>query len=180
MSIAILFSGQAEHGKDSSANLLKTKLESIGKKVLIMHFADLLKFYAKQYFGWDGTKSIEGRRILQWLGTDIVRARNPNFWVQSVIDFMKIFENEYEYFLVADCRFPGEITCFADNGIASLCINVIRLNFENKLTPEQRSHPSERALDGFYFDYVIESASGLDNLSIEIDKLFDKYKEVYW
>jgi len=59
-------------------------------------------------------------------------------------------------------------------------LKVVRLNFENDLTPEQRLHPSERALDEFDFDYIIESESGLNNLSTEVDKLYEKYKNFYW
>lgn len=180
MSKVILFSGDAEHGKTASAILLKKKLESINKKCLIVNFADYLKYICKQYFGWDGNKDKIGREKLQFIGTDIVRKKNSNFWAETVVNFVKVFEDQYDYFLIGDCRFPNEQSCFKERGIDTLSIKVFRNHFENKLTPEQRMHSSERALDGYNFDYIITSESGLDNLSIEINKLFNKYVGIYW
>ena len=49
-------SAKAQHGKDTAAGLLKEHLESVGQKVLITHYADLVKFVCTNYFGWDGKK----------------------------------------------------------------------------------------------------------------------------
>lgn len=176
----ILFSGEAEYGKTTSAIILKEKLERLGKKCLIINFADYLKFICKQYFEWDGQKDVAGRKILQEVGTDIVRKKNPSFWVKAVINFIKVFEDQYDYFLIGDCRFPDEIDCFKKEGIDSLSLKIIRLNFENKLTPEQRMHPSECALNGYIFDHIVRSESGLENLSKAVDNLFERYKGIYW
>lgn len=171
----ILLAGEAEHGKTASAILIKEKLEFLGKKCLIINFADYLKFICKQYFGWNGNKDEQGREILQTVGTDIVRKKSPDFWVEAVINFIKVFSDDYDYFLVGDCRFPEEITCFKYNNIDALSVKVVRLNFKNKLTEKQRKHPSETALDDFQFDYTIRSNSGLDFLSIEVDKFLERY-----
>ena len=40
----ILVSAKAQHGKDTVANIMKDQLEGMNKKVLICHYADLLKF----------------------------------------------------------------------------------------------------------------------------------------
>ena len=180
MSKVILFSGEAEHGKTASAKLLQKELESKSYKCLILSFANYLKFICKTYYGWDGNKDEKGRHILQHVGTDIVRKRKPTFWVQTIIDFIKVFQNDYDYFIIDDCRFPDEITLFKDNDLFAFPIRVLRLNFENKLTPEQRLHASEKALDNYNFDYILTSESGLENLSIEINKLFNKYVGIYW
>lgn len=52
----ITISGKAQNGKDTTAGLLKAALEADGYKVLITHYADLLKYICKQFFGWDGQK----------------------------------------------------------------------------------------------------------------------------
>ena len=57
----ILISGKARHGKDSLATFMKEDLERRNKKVLIAHYADLLKFICTNYFNWDGKKNVEGR-----------------------------------------------------------------------------------------------------------------------
>ena len=65
----INISGKAMAGKDTCALILKEKLESKNKKVLITHFADLVKYVSKQFFNWNGIKDEQGRTILQRIGT---------------------------------------------------------------------------------------------------------------
>ena len=52
----ILISGKARSGKDSFANALSEILQSKDKKVLITHYADLLKYVCRQFFDWNGEK----------------------------------------------------------------------------------------------------------------------------
>ena len=164
----ITISGKAEAGKDFTASILKEKLEDIGKKVIIVHYADYLKFLAKQYFGWDGTKSEEGRKILQWLGTDLVRNRQPDFWVDTVCRLLSVLQDDYDFALIPDCRFPNEIykmkECFTD----TVSLRVVRLDHENALTEEQRKHPSETALDDYTTDYVFYAKSGREPVEKQV------------
>lgn len=171
----ITFSGKARHGKDTSALLLKEQLELDNKKILIVHFADYLKMSCKEYFGWDGKKDCAGRTILQHIGTDIIRKRHPTFWAEIIKMLISVIQEDYDYIFVPDCRFQDEIATMRNN-FDTIAVNVIRLNFENDLTPEQRMHPSETALDGYVFDYVIESESGIDNLLIEVQKFIKFYR----
>ena len=83
----ILIIGKARMGKDTTANIMKEQLESKGKKVLICHYADLLKYICKTFFGWDGVKDNNGRSILQYVGTDKIRKENPNYWVKFIVEF---------------------------------------------------------------------------------------------
>ena len=46
----ITISGHALHGKDSAAIIIKNHLEKKNKKVLIIHYADYLKFICEKYF----------------------------------------------------------------------------------------------------------------------------------
>jgi len=173
MAKIILFSGSAESGKTFSLNILKEKLESYDKKVMVLNFADCLKFVAREYFKWDGKKDDAGREILQKLGTDIIRRRNPRFWSGFVVNLVDVFYPDYDYFLIGDWRFPDEFYCFGYLEFGSvITIRIIRKNFNNSLTDEQKKHISEIALDDFDFDYILESESGIENLSREVEKLF--------
>jgi hypothetical protein len=180
MSRIVLFAGDAQHGKTYAAKMLQEKLNSDNKTSLIINFADLLKFIAKTYFGWNGEKDKTGRELLQQLGTNVVRKRNPKFWVGFIINFIEVFSDDFDYFLISDFRFPDEHSCFDYLGKEVLSVKVVRTDFENELTDEQRNHPSETALDKFDFDYIIESKSGLNNLSKEVDKMYDYYKGKLW
>lgn len=165
-----LISGEAQHGKDSTANFLKQKLKG---KTLILHFADYLKFIAKNYMGWDGNKDEKGRTLLQTLGSEKVRVglKKPLYWAERVCDAIEILENDYDYFCVPDCRYLNEIyfpKARFPNKITT--IRVHRLNFDNCLTPEQKNHMSEIELLDFKHDYDIYSESGLNNLEREVDE----------
>jgi len=161
------FSGKAQHGKDSSVEILKRIIESRGEKALAINNADFLKYLARQYLGWDGNKDVKGRTILQQLGTEKVRTRFPNLWIDTVINIAKIFEDDYSYVLIGDCRFPNEIKRWQEEGYIVIPTHVERLNFDNGLTEEQKNHPSETALNHFEFAVNLK-AETLDDLEKEI------------
>jgi hypothetical protein len=175
--IIINISGKAMHGKDTTALILKDKLESQNKKVIIAHYADLLKYEAKQFFNWNGIKDEDGRQILQRIGTDVVRAKNPDYWVSFVKEFMEMFEDEWDYVIIPDCRFPNECEAWEIDGWPNITVRIIRNNFVSDLTPEQLNHPSETALDNYEFDYYIDNSGDVNQLNNEVDK-FIKWLEV--
>ena len=94
-----LISGKSGSGKDTFANYSKNFLEKQGKKVLIIHFADLVKYYSKQYYNWNGEKDEAGRTLLQQLGTDKMRSINPNYWARTVSEFIYMSDhfNDFDY-----------------------------------------------------------------------------------
>lgn len=173
MTKIINFAGQAQHGKTTAANILKNILQVRGYRVLIVNYADYLKFICKEYFGWNGSKGIEGRTILQKYGTDIVRRRDEDFWVKAVSNFINVFGVDYDFILIGDCRFRNECEFFKFN-YNVLNVKVVRNNFDNGLTEEQKNHPSERDLDRYCFDYEIYSDSGLDNLERSVSWFYDE------
>ena len=169
----INISGKAQHGKDTTALILKKKLESKNKKVIITHYADLLKYEAKQFFNWDGNKDEKGRQILQYMGTDVIRKINPDYWVGFIKEFMKMFQDEWDYVIIPDCRFPNEIEAWGIDNWPNIAIRVIRDNFISNLTPEQLNHPSETALDDYDFNYYIFNSNDMNYLEKEIDKFIE-------
>ena len=150
----ITISAKAQHGKDYTANLLKNELRRYGYSVLVCHYADLLKYICKQFFGWNGEKDETGRTLLQKVGTEGVRTKRPDFWVDFIEDILEFFPNEWDFVLIPDTRFPNEITKMKER-FDTISVHVTRPNFENSLTEEQRKHPSEVALDDFDFDYEL-------------------------
>ena len=100
----ICISGKARSGKDTSAEALRKILWGYGKRVLIIHNADLLKYICKTLFLWDGKKDARGRHILQYVGTDIVRAQRPDFWVDYIISILTLFGDSWDYVLIPDCQ----------------------------------------------------------------------------
>ena len=172
MKKVICISGKAQNGKDTTASILKDVLEERDNRVLIFHYADLLKYLCKQYFGWDGEKDDAGRTLLQHVGTDIIRAQDPNYWVNFAVNFLKMFEGEWDYVLIPDCRFPNEINTM-ETHFDCMHLRIVRGNFESPLTPEQQNHPSETALDDYPYDDVIHNDGTISDLKISLNKLVE-------
>ena len=154
MKKVICISGKAQHGKDTTATILKAALEGRNNKVLIFHYADLLKYLCREYFGWNGEKDDTGRTLLQYVGTDVVRKQNPNYWVNFAVDFLKLFENEWDYILIPDCRFPNEVNTMQTH-FDCIHLRVRRDNFNSPLSSEQQKHISETALDDYPYDKLL-------------------------
>lgn len=164
----ITISGHAQNGKDTIAKMIKDNLEFDGNKVLLTHFADLLKYICRSFFDWNGEKDEAGRHILQYVGTDVVRKKMPDFWVDFILSILKLFNKEWDYVIIPDTRFPNEISKFVDNGFDVTHIRVERTNFESPLTKEQQQHPSETALDNIKPDFCIDNDGTIDDLKIKV------------
>ena len=169
----ICISGKAQHGKDTTAGYLKEFLEARGKKVLIAHYGDLVKYVCKTFFGWDGQKDEKGRTLLQYVGTDKIRERRPDYWVKFVYDMLNFFNGEWDYVLISDCRFPNEVE-YMQGTFDTVHIRVVREDFESPLTEEQQKHPSETALDNYPPDILLINRGDLDSLKYAVSEVVDR------
>ena len=165
-------SAKARHGKDTAAEILKEYLENRGQRVLIIHFADLLKFICKQFFGWDGQKDENGRTLLQYIGTDVVGAKRPAYWAEFIVSFLQLFENDWDYVLIPDCRYPVEVVTLK-NSFVTVLLRLERPNFNNGLTKAQQEHPSEVAMDNADFDVILYNEGSLVDFESKV-KTFAK------
>ena len=155
----ILISGKAEAGKTTAANFLKEELESRGERVAITPYGRLVKDLCNMLYGWDGKKDEAGRQLLQHFGTDVIRKNNPDYWVHHIIALSGLLYDEFDTFIIDDCRFPNEVEAWdgvsrwSDKWVKKhydiYWLHIERPGYENHLTPEQRMHPSETALDGY-------------------------------
>lgn len=162
----ILVSGKAQNGKDTVASMLRDKLIADNHRVLTTHYADLLKYICRNYFGWDGNKDEKGRQMLQYVGTDVIRKQNPTLWVDFVAMMLKYFHENWDYVIIPDCRFPNEVTTMVENGFDTIHLRVVRPGFKSPLTEEQQKHPSETALDDTVPDFYIENTGTLEELEV--------------
>lgn len=167
----IFISGKAGAGKDTTAAFMKSKFEEYGKRVCIYHYADILKHYAKMYYGWDGVKDEKGRTLLQYLGTDVIREKDADYFVDEFKRFISVTINDFDVYIVADVRFPNECETFSVlNRFSFLLsyIHVTRPGNERGLTQEQMNHPSETAMDGYYFkrgvNFEIDNSGSIEEL----------------
>lgn len=173
----ILVSGKARHGKDTAAELMASMLHAKGMSAKIIHYADLLKYLCKQYFNWNGEKDDAGRTLLQHVGTDVIRAQNPDYWVDFVISFVRLFEKEWDFVIIPDTRFPNEIERWKQEGFDVSYIRVVRPEFQSDLSEEQMNHPSETALDHYPADFLVNNSRDLAYLQ---DKLSMVVSYILW
>lgn len=166
----ILISGKAQHGKDTLAGMLKNHLEDKSYRVLIAHYGDLVKYVCEKFFNWDGNKDEAGRTLLQYVGTDVVRKQNENFWAGFIKDILTMFSHEWDYVLIPDTRFVNEVECF-DGDIDSSLVRIYRPNYDSGLTPQQLSHPSETALDDYEYDYFVINDGSLQDLENKVPEI---------
>lgn len=169
----LCISAKAQHGKDTSGEIIRNELFKRGFKSRIIHYADLLKFICKTYFDWDGNKDEKGRTLLQYVGTDVVRKQEPDYWVNFVMSLVDLFPDKWDFVIIPDCRFPNEIFTLKGSPYPTYHISVYRPDFDNGLTEEQKNHPSETALDGYVADYRLINTT-LDSLTIQINQMLDK------
>lgn len=166
----LAISGHAQNGKDTVAGLLKDSLKADGKRVLVAHYADLLKYMCRTFFDWDGNKDEKGRHILQYVGTDIIRKQAPDFWVDFISSVLTYFNENWDYVLIPDTRFPNEINKLISNSFDVIHIRVVRPNFKSPLTEEQQKHPSETALDNVNPDFYIYNEGSMEELRVKINE----------
>lgn len=170
----ICVSGKARAGKDTSAQIFENILREQGNKVLVAHYADLVKYICKTFFGWDGEKDERGRTLLQMVGTECVRSKAPDYWVDFIIDILNFFPDVWDYVIIPDCRFPNEINRLTQEGFDASLVKVVRPGYESGLTEEQKKHASEIALDNYNADYTIYNDAGFRELEDKVWSVLDK------
>lgn len=165
-----LITGKSANGKGAFADALEEVLNLHNKTVMRIAYADYLKFILQKYFHWNGEKDKRGRELLQRVGTNLIRAKHPNYWVDTASNLIRAIESEFDYVIIDDVRFVNELECFTPD--EAYTIRVERYNpdgshyYNPLMTPEQLVHESETALDNYpSFDYIIENRGGLYDLT---------------
>jgi hypothetical protein len=195
-------SGYAKSGKDTVADII---ISIDSKQWVVKKFSGKLKQIASLLTGIDINKFedqdfkdqimplewveqwVEGttkyykimkvRDFLQKLGTEAVRdGLHKNAWVNALMsDYYGIYDIDTDVtnmpnWIITDCRFPNEFEAIRQSGGV-----VIRIS-RNGVKPVN-AHPSEIALDGFDFDYVIENNGSLEDLKRSVNFMLNKLNE---
>ncbi len=164
----VCITGKARHGKDTLAGMMKKYLEEKRHRVLITHFGDLLKYVCEKFFDWDGNKDKRGRALLQYVGTDVIRTQAPDFWIDFVINILKLFPDEWDFVLIPDCRFPNEFEDFKNEGFDAYLIRINRPDFDSGLTEQQMNHISETSMDNYTPDFYVLNDSTIEAIELKI------------
>ena len=172
MTRIIAFAGRKQSGKTTCSEFVANIfVGSLLGEAKIYNFADPLKkdicmnilgLTYEQCYGtdedknqlvncfWDN-KQLTAREVMQFVGTDIFRTMQNNVWADATIK--KIIAEQIPLALIADCRFPNEVSAVKEAG--GIVIKLTR-------NPFGSTHASETALDfGNYdhtnFDFVLSN-----------------------
>ena len=166
--IVIGLSGKARAGKGSIVKLAQILMQHGDTEVEVrqVSFATALKEMAIRQ-GWDGRKNEKGRTLLQDLGMKM-RKEDPDYWVKAAmrkVDEIRLSSPATKIVFIPDCRFINEAEEIIHS--AGFIWRVERYDasgvpYDNGLTPEQKAHESETALDDWPFNLTIHSTNMAD------------------
>ena len=163
-----LLSGKARSGKNEISKIIERYYSN--KKCITISFGYYIKDYAKKISDWDGSEETKPRELLQHLGIELVRNKiDKRLFIDRILQDIEIFSYFYDIIVISDVRLLDEITILKENYPDSTSIRVVRNNYENNLTEEQKNHLTETDLDNFNdFDYIVNNDDNLELKIIEI------------
>lgn len=171
----IILSGKARTGKDTTSLMIKDIYESRNQKIINLAYGSYIKEYAKKISNWDGSDETKPRELLQQLGTDIIRNKiDEEFFIKKMIDDIKVYSYFFDIITISDARFKKEIDNIRNVFDNVIAINIIRPNFDNGLTEEQKKHKSEIDLDDYNnYNHELINNRTLNDLKIEVERLIE-------
>lgn len=170
-----LISGKARTGKGTVGHILKEEYEKRGFRVCEIQIMRTLKGYLKDYFGWDGREETKPRKMLQQIGTEVIREqmKMPFFHIDRLTEDIMVLSNYFDIFIVNDIRLPFEIEKIKERFSSVVSIHIIREGYISPLQQEEQNHITELALDDYEkFDYKIVNSS-LNGVTSDIIKIID-------
>lgn len=146
MTLVVGLAGKKRSGKNSTYFLIKLLLDEDETGVVVkVSMADALKKIARD-LGWDGVKNEKGRKILQYLGTEVGRNIADDYWTKKAeASINEAISKGAQVVVVPDIRFPNEVEMVRRLG--GKVWRVRRPVMEDRQGADR--HASETALDDF-------------------------------
>lgn len=159
---------KARQGKDVVAARLARNITAAGRRPLVLPFAAPLKYFCRIL----GMTTKDGA-LLQHIGTDILRTKEPGIWFRSWA--WTVDEERPDVVIVPDVRFPNEADFLL--GLGARLVKVTRLEPDGRpyRAPDRPAdHPSEVGLDGYqgWTDQVAAASGDTRALERFADLLF--------
>ena len=114
-------------------------------------------------------KTPDARTYLQYIGTETFRVHVEDlYWVNAAFKTISALPEGTQLVFVPDCRFTNEADFVRKMGgevwrveryVRDLRFKNRRRPFDNKLSEEQKAHPSETQLDTYGFDRVLRACN---------------------
>jgi hypothetical protein len=174
----ILIGGQANSGKDSTAEFIDDYYRSRGLDVVNIQIAFYIKMYAKEIAKWDGDNETKPRQLLQDLGTELIRKQiDEYFFIKRIIQDIDIYSRYFDIITISDGRLPEEFASIKLAYPETVTVHVTRPGYVSHLTKNQKAHVTEALVDSIEYDYDIVNDGTLDDLqkkAIELVQTIEK------
>ena len=164
-----IIGGCARSGKSTFGNLLKEELKDYGYKPCVMQITNPLYSYAENYFNYDPNKDQKPREFLQKMGIEIIKEKlgKKDFLLNRLYEDIEILSNFFDVFIITDARLIHEFLSIKAKYDDVVSIKLVRKNYDNKLTEEEKNHITEKEIEMYNdFDYIIYN-KGIDSLREE-------------
>ena len=170
--ILFVIGGKARAGKNTFGELLKKHLKDFGYNACVMKITEPLYEYAKNYFDWDGRDASKPREFLQKLGIEVIQEKmgKKDFLLNRLYEDIEILDNFFDVGIITDARLVHEFEELK-NKYSSITIKVVRDNYNNDLTEDEKKHITETDLDNYKdFDYLVlnNNMDSLDESALKI------------
>ena len=166
--------GKSGSGKNEVAKMIEEYYIYKLKKCVITEFSKYLKVFAKELTDWDGVSQAKPRDFLQEFG-EVIRNYDKRFFTKRMIEDIEIYKNVVDVVVISDARLPLEFEDMKENFADVTSILVINNFAPSKLTIEEQSDITERALENYdEFDYIIAN----DDLAKTKEKVFKILEEL--
>lgn len=174
--IILIFAGKARSGKDTCVSFVKKYYEEKNIKTTNLQYSTYLKEYAKKINNWDGGDETKPRQLLIDLGTDLIRGKiNKDFFVDRMLQDLEVLSYFFDVITISDARLIDELEIPRKKLKKVKVINVIRPNYENGLTVEQKKSLTEIALNNYNnYDYKLVNDGNLEDLEKNVIKMLEE------
>ena len=168
-----LLAGKAGSGKDLMGRYMKTQYDFAGHNACILHITTPLYEYAKNYFSWNGNMNEKPREFLQEMGIEIIQNQlgKKYFLLDRLCEDVEILKNFFDVFIITDGRLLFEFEELKRRFPEIKIIHVIRENYDNHLTENEKKHVTEIEMEDYKdYDYIVRNTSK-ERLYSEADKI---------
>lgn len=168
--VIFLVAGKARSGKSTVAKIIEEEYVKKNKKVLVTQITKYLKKYIEEITDIKLNDSNKPRELLQKISSVVIKDElgMPNFFVDRLLEDLKIYSYFFDVIIVSDVRFENEIEVVRKNFSNVISLGVIRENYESDLSIEEKKDITETSLDNYNgYDYRIIN-NNQDNLYFEV------------
>ena len=175
--IIFLIAGKAGSGKSTVAKIIESKYLEDNKKVIISPITKYLKKYIEEITGDIIDEVNKPRNLLQNISSEVIKKElgMKDFFINRLIEDLKIYSYFFEVIIVPDIRFKEEIEIIKNNFNNVISIGIERKNYHSTLSLKEQKDITEVALDNYdKYDYKIINDKKVE-LSLLVDDIIKKH-----